>query len=73
VALLTTYFHTDILLYLFCDPEDGGDMFLRNVGYQRTTLRFIPEGSTFQVRGLFNVLLISQAKSDFNFLMALLK
>jgi hypothetical protein len=24
----TAYFHTDILIGLFFDPEDGGDMFL---------------------------------------------
>jgi hypothetical protein len=24
--------HADFLLGLFLDPEDGGDMFLRNVG-----------------------------------------
>jgi hypothetical protein len=27
-----TCFHAGILLCLFFDPEDGGDMFLRNVG-----------------------------------------
>jgi hypothetical protein len=31
-ALLATYFHAGFLLGLFFDPEDGGDMFLRNVG-----------------------------------------
>jgi hypothetical protein len=33
-----TYFHTGILLGLF-DPEDGGDMFLRNVGSLSTDYR----------------------------------
>jgi hypothetical protein len=32
VALLATCFHAGFLLGLFLDPEDGGDMFLRNVG-----------------------------------------
>jgi hypothetical protein len=31
-ALLATFFHAGFLLGLFFDPEDGGDMFLRNVG-----------------------------------------
>jgi hypothetical protein len=32
VARLATCFHAGFLLGLFSDPEDGGDMFLRNVG-----------------------------------------
>jgi hypothetical protein len=35
-ALLTTCFHTVFLFGLFCDPEDGGDMFLRNIGWLST-------------------------------------
>jgi hypothetical protein len=31
-ALLATCFYAGFLLGLFFDPEDGGDMFLRNVG-----------------------------------------
>jgi hypothetical protein len=31
-ALLATCFHAGFLLGLFFDPEDGGNMFLRNVG-----------------------------------------
>jgi hypothetical protein len=31
-ALLPTCFHSCFLLGLFFDPEDGGNMFLRNVG-----------------------------------------
>jgi hypothetical protein len=31
ITRLATCFHADILLGLF-DPEDGGDIFLRNVG-----------------------------------------
>jgi hypothetical protein len=31
-ALLATCFHAGFLLGLFFDPEDGSDMFLRNVG-----------------------------------------
>jgi hypothetical protein len=30
-ALLVTCLHVGFLLGLFFDPEDGGDMFLRNV------------------------------------------
>jgi hypothetical protein len=30
--LLATCFHAGFLLGLFFDPEDGGDMFLRNIG-----------------------------------------
>jgi hypothetical protein len=32
VALLDNCFHAGFLIGLFFDPEDGGDMFLRNVG-----------------------------------------
>jgi hypothetical protein len=30
--LFPTCFHVAYLLGLFLDPEDGGDMFLRNIG-----------------------------------------
>jgi hypothetical protein len=32
LAMLLIYFHAGFLLGLFFDPEDGSDMFLRNVG-----------------------------------------
>jgi hypothetical protein len=32
IALLVTCFDAGFLLGLFSDPEDGGDMFLRNAG-----------------------------------------
>jgi hypothetical protein len=45
---VATWFHAGILLGL-SDPEDGGNMLLRNVGYfQRTTRRYIPEDSTLE-------------------------
>jgi hypothetical protein len=31
-ALFTTFFHLCFLLGLFFNPEDAGDMFLRNIG-----------------------------------------
>jgi hypothetical protein len=31
-ALLAIFFHAGFLLVLFFDPEDEGDMFLRNLG-----------------------------------------
>jgi hypothetical protein len=31
-AMLATCFHAGFLLDLFFDPEDLGDMFLRNIG-----------------------------------------
>jgi hypothetical protein len=31
-ALLATCFYAGFLLNLFFDPEDGGDMVLRNIG-----------------------------------------
>jgi hypothetical protein len=45
--ILVACFHADFLLGLFLEPENGGDMFLRNVvDIQRTTRRYIPEDST---------------------------
>jgi hypothetical protein len=35
-CLLASCFHASFLRYLFFDPEDGGDMFLRNVGWHST-------------------------------------
>jgi hypothetical protein len=32
LSLLAICFHTGFLLGLFFDPENGGDIFLRNVG-----------------------------------------
>jgi hypothetical protein len=36
IALLATCFDSGFLLCLFFYPEDGGDMFLRNVGWLST-------------------------------------
>jgi hypothetical protein len=35
-ALLANFLHAGILLGLFFNPEDGSDMFLRNVGWLST-------------------------------------
>jgi hypothetical protein len=72
LALLAFCFHVGFLLALFFDPEDEGDMFLRNVGwFQRTTRCYISGDATFQMlawwtgkdmeengRGLFAVLFL---------------
>jgi hypothetical protein len=42
--MLATCFHARFLLSSFFDPEDGGDIFLRNVGcYQQTTQHYTSE------------------------------
>jgi hypothetical protein len=35
-AILSACFHVDVLFGLFFDYEDGGDMFLRNIGWHST-------------------------------------
>jgi hypothetical protein len=43
------------LLGLFFDPEDGGDIFRRNVvDFQRTIRRYIPEDSTLHYLDWFH-------------------
>jgi hypothetical protein len=43
---LATCFNAGFLLGIFFDPEDGGDIFLRNIGWlSMATLRYIPEDS----------------------------
>jgi hypothetical protein len=50
-ALLATCFHAGYLLGLLSDSEDGGNMFLRNVGlHSATTRRYIPENSIINHR-----------------------
>jgi hypothetical protein len=48
VALLSTYFRAGFLFELFFNPEDLGDMFLRNteVDIQRSTQLYIQEDRT---------------------------
>jgi hypothetical protein len=46
--LLATCFHAGILLGLFLDPEDGGEMLL---DFQRTTWRYITDDSTLHNHG----------------------
>jgi hypothetical protein len=52
-ALLATCFHAGFFLGLFFDPEDGGDMFLRNVG--SLTRRDIPQDRTLCNTELLNL------------------
>jgi hypothetical protein len=43
-SLLATCVHAGFLLGLFFDPEDGSDMFLRNVGWLSTDCKaFFPQ------------------------------
>jgi hypothetical protein len=50
IALLPTCFHARFLLGLIFDPEEVGDMFLRNVvDFQRITRRYIPEDRILQL------------------------
>jgi hypothetical protein len=37
------------LLDVLYDPEDGGDIFVRNVDFQQTIQHYIPEDCTFQL------------------------
>jgi hypothetical protein len=61
VAMLSTCFQAGILLHLF-DPEEGGDILLRYVGYfQRTKWRYIPEDSSFHFIPLISDLFKSHA------------
>jgi hypothetical protein len=47
LALSATCFTMVFLLDLFFDPEDGGDIFFRNIdGFQRTTRFYAPEDRT---------------------------
>jgi hypothetical protein len=46
--LLATCFHASFLPGLFFEREEGGNMFLGNVGLQRTTRRYIPEDITLR-------------------------
>jgi hypothetical protein len=48
--------HAGLLLGLFFDPEDGADMFLRNVGWHpKETRRFIPENGGLHKHRLENL------------------
>jgi hypothetical protein len=58
-ALLSTCFHAGFLFGLFFDPEDGGDIILRNVcklskGYRS----YIPEDSALRERFYFQITVI---------------
>jgi hypothetical protein len=41
--------HAAFLLGLFFDPEDGGNMFFRNINFHQTTRRYIPEDRTLRL------------------------
>jgi hypothetical protein len=49
-ALLDTCFHANFLLDLFFDPEGGGDMFFRKVGWNSTVYTALyPSNPTYEV------------------------
>jgi hypothetical protein len=46
--------HVVIFFGLLINPENGGDMFLRNVfDFQRTTQRYIPEDGILHLKHLY--------------------
>jgi hypothetical protein len=48
--------NTGFLFGLFFDPEDGGDMFLRNVGYlSKDYMALYPEDRNHRIHGCENL------------------
>jgi hypothetical protein len=69
--IFATFFQSGFLLGLFFDPEDEGDMFLRNIGsLNRTSRRYIPGDTTLDdigvsIHGRKGILIFVKALRNF--------